>query len=312
VADGMNKSLKRMAAPLWEKVLDRGPALSGLLDKRSSELKARQLNAPLSPTPDSYLFYLCDDANVRVPLSYSGNWHRPGGVVETLSVDELRRRVREKPEIVSPKAALRPLYQDFVLPTVAYVAGPTELDYHAQIAPFYGELGVPAPVLFSRLSATLVDARTARSASKLGKSWEDLLGQDASSLSRDLADQQDEGRTAIEFDAVKQSIEVLYERLASSLAALDPTLRGAARTSAGRSLNALDQLREKAERALGRKHADVLTWLNRVLAAVRPQGELSERVFCTGCYLARYGPERLLAALDSLPVEAREHMTVEL
>jgi bacillithiol synthase len=204
------------------------------------------------------------------------------------------------------------LYQDFALPVVAYIAGPGELDYHAQLAPFYRELQVPAPVLFPRLSATILDSRTARNAEKLSLPLVRLLSDEPAALERALLAGQDESRTAETFSEAKRRIEETFAHLKTTLSALDSTLEGAAQTSAGKALQPLEHLREKAQRALKQKHSTALARLEKCLATLRPRGELSERVFSTGYYLAQYGLERVLNALDELPVEAREHNVIEL
>ena len=147
--------------------------------------------------------------------------------------------IRNQQVTVSPKAALRPLYQDFVLPTVAYVAGPGELDYHAQLAPFYNQLGVVAPSLFPRLSVSLLDARAAKFVEKVELPLERLLGEAHDALVREVVREADDGRTARLFDEARGQIEALFERLKPHVAAVDPTLEGAAHGAAGKCLHIL-------------------------------------------------------------------------
>jgi bacillithiol biosynthesis cysteine-adding enzyme BshC len=312
VIEGMEPELKEMAAPLWERVIARGRGLMEVFEERSTELRAGGWEAPLAPTPDAYPFYLSGDDHVRCSLGFDGLLKYPNGGTEKLSQERLISSVRDQPSAVSPKAALRPLYQDFVLPTVVYVAGPGELDYHAQLAPLYGELEVCAPVLFPRLSATFMDHRTARTAEKLSLPLARLLGTDPAALERELLAGQDEAHTAELFALAKRQVEEVFEELRRQLSTLDSTLEGATHSSAGKALQPLEQLREKAQRALKQKHSTALSRLNRCLAALRPRGELSERVLSTGYYLAQYGMQNILTALDELPVEAREHAVIEL
>jgi bacillithiol biosynthesis cysteine-adding enzyme BshC len=308
VIEGMEPELRRMAMPLWEKVLDEGPALGELLKARSEELKAEGWSTPMEPTPDSYFFYLAGEDHIRKSLSYDGKLRTPDGEAETLSKEEIAQRVHRGE--FSPKAALRPLFQDFVLPTVAYVAGPGELDYHAQLAPIYKRLDVAAPSLFPRLSATIVDARMEKLVEKLNVPYERLLGEDKQALIKEVVREEDELHSGELFDLVRYTIEALYKQLGPTLAEIDPTLEGAAHGAAGRSLQPLNELRQKTERALKQKHAILLTKLGKALTALRPEGKLSERVLSTGYYLGRFGGEKLMEAMDSMSVESREHAVV--
>jgi bacillithiol biosynthesis cysteine-adding enzyme BshC len=310
VIEGMEPELKRMALPLWEKVLDRGPLLGEMLRTRSEELKQQQWVTPLEPTPDSYLFYLAGEDHIRHSLSYDGKLRTPGGQAETLTHREIKARVRAGE--VSPKAALRPLYQDVVLPSVAYVAGPGELDYHAQLTPLYTDLGVAAPSLFPRLSATLLDAKTAKAVEKLGVTYDKLLGEDKQALIRELLREEDDQQTAQLFDLVRYTIEALYAQLRPALAEIDPTLDGALHGATGKSLHPLNELQQKTERALKQKYGTLLARLDKTLTALKPEGKIAERVLSTGYYLAKFSPEMLLEALDQLPTELREHWVIEM
>jgi bacillithiol synthase len=310
VIEGMESELKAMALPLWEKVIACGRGLTEILEERSTELRAGGWNTPLSPTRDAYPFYLCGNDHVRCSLGFDGLLKHPNGETETLTQELLISSAREQPSAVSPKAALRPLYQDFVLPTIAYVAGPGELDYHAQLAPFYNELAVPAPVLFPRLSATIMDQRAARAVEKLGVPLERLIAEDPAVLQRALIAGYDEGHTAEVFEDAKRRIEAVFAELKTALAAVDATLEGAAAASIGKALQPLEQLREKTQRALKQKHATALARLEKGLALLKPRDEFSERVLNSGYYLAQFGTERLLAALDELPMDAREHCVI--
>jgi bacillithiol synthase len=307
VVEGMDERLKRMALPLWERILEQGPRLTEILLERGTELRAGGYNAPLSPTPDAYLFYLTGDDHRRAPVTYDGRIRHADGATEHISAPDLAARIRNRPQDVSPKAALRPLYQDWVLPTIAYVAGPGEMDYHAQLAPFYRELNVCAPAVFPRLSATIMDSRIARLLQKSGLDPADILTVDKATLMKRYLHGQDEGRTQQLFAQSRADIEAVFEKIKQELAAIDPTLAGAAAASAGKILHPLDQLREKADKALKQKHALALSRLEKLLAVLKPQDKLPERDLCTGYFLLKYGTERLLAALDELPEITASH-----
>ncbi|MBU0508754.1 bacillithiol biosynthesis cysteine-adding enzyme BshC [bacterium] len=309
IVEGMEPELKRMAAQLWEKVIAGGRRLGEILETRSSELRANSWSAILSPTPDAYLFYLTGEDHVRASLTYEGEVRHPSGKTERFEKEALLRVARDASERISPKAALRPLYQDFVLPTIAYVAGPGELDYQAQIAPFYRELEVTSPVLFPRMSVTLLDERAARAVEKSGISIERLLTEEQHVLARELVHEQNEGRAEELFASARREIEEVFARIKKEIAEIDPTLEGAAQTGAGKSLHPLEQLREKAERALKQKHGTLLARLEKALLLVKPQDQLSERVLGTGYRLVKLGEKALLELLDSLSDE-QQHQVV--
>jgi len=101
------------------------------------------------------------------PVCYlTDEWGCPDGQpvigIPFYLADPKLARLEREPRLWSPGALLRPLVQDALLPTAAYVAGPAEIAYHAQIAPAYAHFGVPRPSLLPRPSLTLVEAQQAR------------------------------------------------------------------------------------------------------------------------------------------------------
>ncbi len=309
VIEGMDPRLKSMAVPLWERIIEAGPRLTELFDARAKELVAAGWNTPMTPTHDSYFFYLTREHR-RASLSYSGQLKHPDGHVEQLPKEKLLKLARQDPDIISPKAALRPPYQDYILPTIAYVAGPGEMDYQAQLTPFYGEFDIVPPSLFPRLSVTVIDQKIARHLEKAGLTVQQVLTTSAHDLSKEVVRGADDGHTAQLFAESRLQIEQIFARLKHELGEIDPTLAGAAQSSAGRALHPLEHLQEKTERALKQKHATALARLEKILNALHPRDKLAERVLCTGYYLSKYGPDKLLAALDELPALATEHFVV--
>jgi bacillithiol biosynthesis cysteine-adding enzyme BshC len=94
---------------------------------------------------------------------------------EHIGRDQLRARFAANPDEFGPNVLLRPLYQDALFPTVAYVAGPSEIAYFAQLRPVYARFGFPMPVIYPRRSATLLDADHADALRAAGLGVEDVL-----------------------------------------------------------------------------------------------------------------------------------------
>jgi bacillithiol biosynthesis cysteine-adding enzyme BshC len=307
IVEGMHTGLKQIANPLWQKVITSGSRLGEILSSRTAELEQNGWPTPLRSTPDSYLFYVSDKEHVRTPLSYDGTLRHPDGRIEKISCDDLVRRVQSGELSLSPKAALRPLYQDFVLPTIAYVGGPGELEYHAQLSPFYRELNVPAPSLFPRMTTTLTDGKTTRLMEKLDLTPERILTTSGHDLKKQFLHNADEGRTAELFGNSKRRIENIYYELKSELSKIDSTLKAATVSAAGKSLQPLGQLHQKAEKSLKQQHATSLSRLEKIYKAVKPNDSPSERVFGTAYYLLNYGSHRLLEILDNVPADGKAH-----
>lgn len=311
LVEGMNRDLKRLALPLWERIIERGTSLNELLAARSLEVESAGYPAPIHSTPDSYLFYVLDSAHRRCAIATDGS-HACDSCPPLATTNELLKLVRREPFRLSPKASLRPLYQDFVLPSIAYIAGPGELSYHMQLAPFYRTLGVTAPSLFPRLSATIMDRKTARNLEKLGLTAAQLMIEPEQSLRKQLLEQADETGAEQQFLLARAEIQAVYDRLKSFVAGIDPTLEGLASSSAGKSLQPLEQLHEKTTRAIKQRHATLLSRFDKAVTQLKPGGKLSERYYAAGYYFARFGQEQLLTALDNVPLAHSAHHIITL
>ncbi len=159
VIDASTRAFHGMGAPVLRYAIEHAEELQGVLQAQSARLVELGYHAQVLVPENGSLLFLIDEAGERVPLRRTSNgtpeW-KAGG--RTYSTDDLLAILESKPERLSPNALLRPVFQDAILPTSAYVAGPAEIAYFAQCQPLFERiLGSTTPVL-PRLSATLVSA----------------------------------------------------------------------------------------------------------------------------------------------------------
>jgi uncharacterized protein YllA (UPF0747 family) len=192
------------------------------------------------------------------------------------------------PERLSPNALLRPVFQDTLLPTAAYIGGPSEIAYFAQSAVLYDAiLGRMTPVL-PRLSATLLEPAIAAVMDK-----DEVQLPDAMTTAEALAQRLGARAMPIEVKrklaAVGNAMETELAALTDYLAGMDETLGRAAEVSGSKMHYQMNRLRRMAatfelqKEASLRKHAEAIT-LN-----VFPGGHPQERVLAGVWFMARYG-----------------------
>ena len=158
VLDASSRDFHRMGAPVLRYALEQADELHEALLDQNRALEAAGYPAQVLVTDENTLLFLIDENGNRVPLRRpqvdGGRTWQAGG--KTYSTDDLLALLEAAPERLSPNALLRPVFQDSILPTSAYVGGPAEIAYFAQCKPLYERiLGGMTPVL-PRLSATLV------------------------------------------------------------------------------------------------------------------------------------------------------------
>ena len=211
-------------------------------------------------------------------------------------------------ETLSAAVLLRPLVQDFLLPTAAYVGGPSELAYHAQIGGLYALHGLPRPLVLPRHQVAILTAAHRRVLDRDGIAFDDLSAGDESALNRLAADPE---ATAAIANA-RGALDAGLDRVETALAALDPTLTAAARKAKGRMLGALSDLESKALRSAKRRDEDRRRRFHRARAALFPAGVPQERRLGPAVFTNRYGPDLaawLLRALsDPTCARSRRHL----
>ncbi len=209
---------------------------------------------------------------------------------------------------LSPNVLLRPVVQDFLFPTVAYVAGPAEIAYFAQAAPVYDCLGRVAPPAFPRMSATLLDAPVARVMKKYGFQVEDVFKGTNELRKRAVGTIHD----AEVFDAVRGGMDAELERLRPALVGVDPTLGGALDNSKQKMLHQVERLHARFVSAESRKNEVLDRQLRTVSSRLFPEKKLQERAVNVTPFLVRYGLSLVQILDDRLELGASVHQVIDL
>ena len=232
------------------------------------------------------------------------------GLGRRMPVAEAQRMLEKDPSGFSAGVLLRPLTQDLLLPTAAYVGGPAEIAYHAQIGPSYAHFGIPRPVLVPRPSVTLVEPAQARALEADEISLPDLQSDPQGLLSRWA--RQDYPEVGAAFDRTRKAIEKEMATVEEMLGSLDPTLKAAADGARGRALHQVETLQEKAMRALKKRDQSRADRLRRTRDALMPGGAFQERGLGLVNLLARHGTALVADVAERIDPFARGHQVIYL
>src|SRR6185436_5877416 len=232
------------------------------------------------------------------------------GLGRKMPVAEAQRLLEKDTSAFSAGVLLRPLTQDLLLPTAAYVGGPAEIAYHAQIGPSYAHFGIPRPVLVPRPSVTLVEPAQARALEADEISLPDLQADPQGLLSRWA--RQDYPEVGAAFDRTRKAIEKEMATIEEMLGSLDPTLKAAADGARGRALHQVETLQEKAMRALKKRDQSRADRLRRTRDALMPGGAFQERGLGLVNLLARHGTALVADVAERIDPFARGHQVIYL
>jgi bacillithiol synthase len=316
--DASDAELHRIAQPVYRAAIERAEELEAALLDRGQALEKAGYHQQVKVTESTVLLFALRDG-VRTAIHRRSNGaDQAGGFTiggeagsEKLSSAELSDRIASAPEKFSPNVLLRPVVQDYLLPTIAYAGGAAEAAYFAQVGAVYEILLGRVTPIVPRFSATLVEPKVQRWLRQYGITVRDAL-QEPDALRRTLAAHTLPERLQKAFDTAQQSIEESFARLRGALEKLDPTLVGAGETASSKMNYQLDRLRQLATAAELRRSEVVTRHAAGLSEAIYPSGALQERGVAGIYFLARHGMELLRNIYDVIRTDCHDHQILDL
>jgi len=311
--DASDPELHRIAEPIYRGAIEHAADLDDALLARGQQLEAAGYHQQVKVTPSStLLFTRRNGARVPVHRRVNGNGLADFLVEdERISQAELLGRIASAPHQFIPNVLLRPVVQDYLLPTLAYTGGAAEVAYFAQASVVYQALlGRVTPVV-PRFSATIVEAKPQSLLDRYGLGLHDLF-QGADLLRERMAADKFPAELRSAFDHAEVSVQKSLGAIRDALARLDKTLVDAADHAGSKMRHQLDSLRSRAARAeLGQneilaRHAALLT------NSLYPNKTLQEREIAGIYFVARYGPELLHTLYDAIHTDCLDHQVISL
>jgi bacillithiol synthase len=300
--DPMDDRLKQIAGEIYRRAIDHLPDFSANLVRQSAKLETEGYHAQVHTSPDLVPLFMMDGGRrTAMILGQDGRVHLKGSG-KSFPFGEIVERVHQSPAHFSPNVTLRPIVQDFLLPTAAIIGGAAEIAYFAQLLPNYRLLGRVAPLILPRASLTIIEKRHAKTLAKLSLRFADLF-EGSEALLKKVVEGSLDNHTAAVFDETELLINEQLERLRESLQAVDPTLSEALKGGREKILYQLHNLRTRFIHNRGRRDEGTQPQIERLANALYPHRNLQERELNVCYFLARYGYEvidRLYEAIDPL------------
>jgi len=311
--DPADKDFHELAKPLFQAAIERASELDDALLARGKAIETAGYHQQVKVTPATTLLFEVKNG-ARTAIRRRNNNSDDGGEFsvgdERISSANLVAMIEEAPEKFNPNVLLRPVVQDYLLPTLVYTGGAAEVAYFAQVAVVYEKLlGRVTPIL-PRFSATLLEPKPERILARyqLGlpevfqgpEKVREAIG--ARALPPDLR---------ARFEEAYSSIERSMVALRDSIGKLDSTLIATADHAVSSMRHQLDQLQMKATRAefqrneVIARHADTLSY------ALFPNKALQEREVAGISFVARYGPQLLADLCRQINPDCHDHQMIE-
>ena len=221
-----------------------------------------------------------------------------------LTEAELLGALIENPERFSPNVLLRPVVENATLPTIAYVAGPGEVSYFAQIGCLFEAYGMLPPVVVPRPSITLVEAKIRKVLDKVELEPEAFVRPFHELVTLAIRQEMPDD-VAAALRAIRAALQTEYETLTGAASRIDPALAGPLTGARNNSLAQLNDVEKKITGHLRQRNEILIEQLRKAAANLYPEGVAQERVLNPLPYVARYGPELVGAVAAAMDLELR-------
>lgn len=304
----------RLTTPLFTSALKSREAVLQDFNERSKALEKAGYNPQISLGDNQTLLFHNDSQLRRVRIDFDPN----GGFLlkysegyQSITEDELLNNDAEKPQCLSPNVALRPLMQDTLLPTIAYVAGPAEVAYFAQVETLYRRFNIPMPVIYPRHRLTIVEGKIQKNIEKFGLNYGEILSQKPSFREEFLRRISDSsvGQTV---ESVEKNTVQLMERLQEEIAAFDPTLVNSVEKTRQNIEGSFRQLSGKITRAMEQKNQVQMQQLEKILLNLLPGNNFQERKLNMIYFCIKYGVGFVDEIFALLPDETKTYYILTL
>jgi bacillithiol synthase len=287
-----NAALKKQMANVFEDDLLNQTA-SGIVEKSVERLEAAGYKSQANPR-EINLFYLVDDKRERIVKQ--GTRYKAQGTSLDYSEKELKDELEKHPERFSPNVILRGLYQETILPNIAFIGGGGETAYWLQLKDLFEHYKIPFPVLVLRNSFLIVEKKCKDKIANLGFSTEDFFLPEQELLNK-LVIKESKNKTKL--NGSMTELQKLYEGFKNQAKSIDSSLEQHVDALKIKAIHHLQELEKKMLRAEKRKFADQLRQIHAIKEHLFPGNGLQERRENLTYYYAKWGKDFIEKLLES-------------
>jgi bacillithiol biosynthesis cysteine-adding enzyme BshC len=307
VFDGSDPAAKPLASTIFQRVIAHPGHTRDLASDAGHALMADGYHAQVLAQPDGTALFSM--ANGRIPIKYRDGQFFVGDT--PVDAAALQADAAAHPDRFSPNVLLRAVVQDTLLPTIAYVAGPSELAYLGQLKGVYAFHETAMPLIVPRATGTILDSASLRFLARTALELRSLQAQDEHVLNRWLEAQLPPTLEQALHD-LEHTMDQRMEALLAAVPALDPTLDGAVKSTQGRIAHEIRGLHAKVITAAKRRHDTLRRQFAHAQHLAFPGGHPQERVLCLAWYMNRFGPALVPRLYECLPIEGGKHWLLQI
>jgi len=297
--DPLDEELKQVAAPLYAEAIGKSSEIARALVGRSRDLEESGYHAQIHVSEDMVPLFIMDEGR-RSALTQQDGRFTVKGSDRTFTGEELVELAGRCPSCFSPNVTLRPVVQDYLLPTAAYIGGPAEIAYFAQLRAVYETLGRQEPCVLPRASLTIVEGRHQKTMKKYGLELRDFFDGLHPAVTKVVEHGVDRS-AAVAFTETERVLNEQLDKLGKALHQTDATLSDPLKRAREKIMYQLEHLRTRFIHSSAHRNETAYRQVERAFTTLCPDKNLQERELNVYYFLSRYGPgliEELYEAAD--------------
>ena len=293
VLDMSDKQLKKSFIPFIEEEIFERKSIN-LIQQTIEEIEAAGFSNQAHPREINF-FYLGEGFRERI--IFEGDKYRINNRESTFTESELKEEIKNNPERFSPNVNMRPIYQEYTLPNLAYVGGGGELAYWMERQSQFEYFRVNYPMLIRRNSVLIVDKGSQKKLDKLSASLEDLLQEDHLMIEQFLSDNSEKEFT---LEAQKATIEKTFDEVIEAVRKIDASLVATAEAERTKQIKSLTSLEARLKKAEKQRFDVGIKQLSSVKEKLFPNNGLQERTENFLTFFTRFGESYIDYLVDHL------------
>jgi bacillithiol biosynthesis cysteine-adding enzyme BshC len=300
--DASNPVLKQASREAMAREVAQSAAHEELLTRVSGELEAEGYHVQVPIMPGGVNLFMEGPTGERERIYRDGDGFQLRHSETRLSEDDILQRIQDDPGTVSPNVLLRPVVESTVFPTLAYVAGPGEMAYYAQLREFFEAHALSMPVIFPRHGALLLETKIRKVLDKFDLDVSDL-DQPFHELASQIARSEEPEEIRAIIGELRGALGKGAQALMEESKSIDPTLKGPINHMRGQGFQLVTEVEKKILHSIKRENEIALGQVEKAQHHLFPSGKPQERVMNAFYYLARYGEEFVPALAERFEIE---------
>lgn len=282
ILDADNDALKKLFAPIIKQELTERKSQHAVV--KQNELLNELGYKNQAHARDINLFLLKN--GIRDRITFNNNQFELVHSKETFSEPEILALVNSSPAMFSPNVILRPVYQECILPNLAYIGGAGELAYWLQLKTVFEKYAIDFPALMLRNAAVIIEKHQAEKMEKLNVSFQQLFNDENKLLANWT---KKNSAVEINLNSQKEELNNTFNAIINKAEQIDPTLKASITGALNAQIKTIEGLEKKLLKAEKNKHEIALNQLSKLKQQLFPKGSLQERHDNIFGLIAKYG-----------------------